>query len=106
MVQIKKEDIIDEKEISEALDRLIGKFAILIGMSDYNKCISDSEIDFIVAANNAEVPKDDIRKVIKDIRKAAKKLKIKRTELHGVYLALNQMVSKGKTTKPQERRPK
>ena len=56
--------------------------------------ISDDEIDFILAAAKKGLDKKNIRKVIKSIRKAARKLKLKRDELYGVWLALQQMISK------------
>lgn len=89
-------DIDCKKSIMKSLKKIQNKTEELINNFNItgNAKISNSEIDFIIEAANNGIGKEDIKKIIKNIRKAAKKLKIRRSELHGVYLALEQMVPK------------
>ena len=56
-------------------------------------------IKFIIAALRAGLSVKEIHNIFIKINEAARELKLKTYELTGVYLALSQMVSKGKTEK-------
>lgn len=59
---------------------------------------------FLAAANEANLALKDTERIFESVTKAASVLGLKTDELEGVYLALEQMLSKGKVTTEELRR--
>lgn len=65
---------------------------------------SQRYVKFLAAAKQSNISLNDTEKIFKSVTKAASVLGLKTNELNGVYLALEQMLSKGKVTTEELRR--
>lgn len=66
--------------------------------------LGDSYSKFAVAANSADFASENTRKIFTSVTEAARVNKISVENMQGVFLALEQMISKGKVTSEELRR--
>ena len=66
--------------------------------------LTNRYIKFIAAADQSNISQKDTEKIFRSVTKAASVLGLKTDELRGIFLALEQMLSKGKVTTEELRR--
>jgi tape measure domain-containing protein len=96
------------KTVSDTAFDLAASQRFLLSITeDYGvELLSTSQryVKFLAAAKQSNISLNDTEKIFRSVTKAASVLGLKTEELNGVYLALEQMLSKGKVTTEELRR--